>query len=188
MAYDYIYRHGIALEMYYPYIGVKGKYKKSRKFHSPRVSIDGYWEITAGNEYEMSRILQYHPITVAIACHRSFDLYKGGLYKPPRFLFELDMVKLSDESNLEDHPLLEFHEISLVGIGTYNGEPAWLIKNSWGKQWGVGGYAYVSRNRSYVGALGINCWPSYPIIGDHERYEKPRLYKPPAGVIFPKKD
>lgn len=31
MAYDYIYRHGIALEKYYPYTGVKGKYKKSRK-------------------------------------------------------------------------------------------------------------------------------------------------------------
>ncbi|KAF5936928.1 hypothetical protein HYC85_024434 [Camellia sinensis] len=181
MAYDYIYRHGIALEKYYPYTGVKGKYKKSRKFHSPRVSIDGYCEMAAGNEYEMSRILQYHPITVAIAYHRSFDLYKGGLYKPPRFLFELDMVKLSDKSNLENHSLLEFHEICLVGMGTYNGEPAWLIKNSWGKQWGVGGYAYISRNGSYAGALGINCWPSYPIIGDHERYEKPRLYKPPAG-------
>ncbi|XP_028087555.1 cysteine proteinase 3-like [Camellia sinensis] len=144
--------------------------------------------MAAGNEYEMSRILQYHPITVAIAYHRSFDLYKGGLYKPPRFLFELDMVKLSDKSNLENHSLLEFHEICLVGMGTYNGEPAWLIKNSWGKQWVVGGYAYISRNGSYAGALGINCWPSYPIIGDHERYEKPRLYKPPAGVVFPKKD
>ncbi|CAL5438918.1 unnamed protein product [Camellia sinensis] len=100
MAYDYIYRQGIALEKYYPYTGVKGKYKKSRKFHSPRVSIDGYFEMGAGNQYEMSRILQYHPIT--------------------------------------------------VGMGTYNGEPAWLIKNSWGKQWGVGGYAYISHDGSYA--------------------------------------
>ncbi|GMQ01859.1 hypothetical protein CsSME_00048341 [Camellia sinensis var. sinensis] len=62
-------------------------------------------------------------------------------------------------------------------MGTYNGEPAWLIKNSWGKKWGVGGYTYIPHNGSYAEALGINCWPSYPIIDDHKRYEKPRLYK-----------
>ncbi|CAL5349385.1 unnamed protein product [Camellia sinensis] len=86
-------------------------------------------------------------------------------------------MKLSDELDLVNHPLVEFHVICLVGKGTYNGEPVWLIKNSWGQKWGVGGYAYSPRNGSYAGVLGINCFPSFLVIGDHKRYEKPRLYK-----------
>ncbi|KAL7175177.1 hypothetical protein ACSBR2_028892 [Camellia fascicularis] len=35
----------------------------------------------------------------------------------------------------------------------------------------------MPRNGSYAGVLGINCFPSFPVIDDHKRYEKPRLYK-----------
>ncbi|KAF5962036.1 hypothetical protein HYC85_003245 [Camellia sinensis] len=146
-------------------------------FHSPRIFIDGYYGIEAGNEDEMSRILQYHPIIVHIAYHESFDFYKGGVYKPPRFLHRLDIMKLSDEFDLVNHPPVKLHAVCIVGKETYNGEPVWLIKNSWGKDWGISGYAYIPRNGSYAGVLGINCFPSFPIIGDHKRYEKPRLYK-----------
>lgn len=32
------------------------------------------------------------------------------------------------------------HEMAIVGYGTYNGQPVFHVKNSWGAEWGDGGY------------------------------------------------
>ncbi|CAL5418447.1 unnamed protein product [Camellia sinensis] len=52
-----------------------------------------------------------HPEILRIARIASFDCYKGGVYKPPRFLHGLDVMKLSDELDLVNHPLVECHVI-----------------------------------------------------------------------------
>jgi C1A family cysteine protease len=38
------------------------------------------------------------------------------------------------------------HYIQVVGYTRMNGIPVWIIKNSWGTRWGVGGYAYLQAN------------------------------------------
>ena len=37
------------------------------------------------------------------------------------------------------------HAIAVVGYGVDNGTPYWLIKNSWGTDWGNGGYFKLYR-------------------------------------------
>ncbi|TNJ30293.1 Cathepsin L-like protease [Giardia muris] len=40
------------------------------------------------------------------------------------------------------------HQIVIVGYGTYQGQPAWLIRNSWGDSWGDHGFGFVSRGKN----------------------------------------
>mmetsp|Transcript_45909 Transcript_45909/g.120992 ORF Transcript_45909/g.120992 Transcript_45909/m.120992 type:complete len:103 (-) Transcript_45909:81-389(-) len=62
------------------------------------------------------------------ASHRSFQLYKSGVYEEPACTTTTD------------------HCISVWGWGTTaDGEDYWIVKNSWGTSWGLEGYMYMKR-------------------------------------------
>lgn len=54
----------------------------------------------------------------------------------------------------------------IVGYGSVGGEEYWIVKNSWGKEWGENGYLLIKRNVSDewpYGVCAINAAAGYPI-------------------------
>ena len=67
-----------------------------------------------------------HPVAAAMTVFPDFQAYGGGCYDNP------SVAAVN-------------HEVLMVGWDdtACEGEGAWIIKNSWGLGWGIGGYGYV---------------------------------------------
>ena len=76
------------------------------------------------NVDEMKKLLKNGPLITIMRVYQSFLHYKGGIYHP-----------------LDDDPYLGVHCVAVVGYDDEKG--AWLIRNSWGEDWGIDGYAWV---------------------------------------------
>lgn len=137
--------HGIDSEESYPYIAQDGMchFKKS----AVGATCSGFVDISAGDEDALKKaVATVGPISVAIdASVESFKEYKSGVYD-----------ETSCSSTALDHGVL------IVGYGTENGKDYWLVKNSWGDSWGLGGYIKMARNKN--NQCGIATMASYPLV------------------------
>lgn len=72
------------------------------------------------------------------------------------------------------------HAVTVVGYGVIYDIPYWLIKNSWGGDWGHRGYMLMARGNEYgAGMCGIQSYPSYPI----KRTANPAIKADASGEI-----
>ena len=74
---------------------------------------------------------------------------------------QLDSLWFACAENCEEP---QDHAMPVVGYGTTEeGEPYWLLKNSWGQQWGEQGFLKLPRGMPGNGSLGLAANPGYPV-------------------------
>ncbi|KAJ4838032.1 hypothetical protein Tsubulata_019510 [Turnera subulata] len=145
-AFEYIEKYGLTTEKAYPYIGRDEICDKS-KIKDKLVTISGYKALPARDEDSLQAAVARQPVSVAIdAGSIEFQLYSGGIFSG----------YCGTDLN---------HGVLAVGYGEEDGKKYWIVKNSWGEEWGEEGY--VRMERDYVekdGICGIAKQSSYPIM------------------------
>ncbi|XP_020236366.1 senescence-specific cysteine protease SAG39 [Cajanus cajan] len=142
-----IQNHGLNTEASYPYKGVDGKCNaKEEAIHA--ATITGYEDVPTNNEKALQKAVANQPVSVAIdASGSGFQFYKSGVFTGSCGT-ELD------------------HGVTAVGYGaSEDGTKYWLVKNSWGTEWGEEGYIRMQRDvNSDEGLCGIAMLASYPTV------------------------
>merc|ERR1719305_1966675 len=88
---------------------------------------------------------------------------EGTLYADLKIYEELDGVFYHRMGQL-----VGGHAIVIVGWGTKDGLPYWLIRNSWGVNWGDGGHFRIRRGTNECG-IEARVWGASGFAEDDER-------------------
>ncbi|OVA17619.1 Peptidase C1A [Macleaya cordata] len=146
-AFEYIKKNGgLTTEQNYPYKAEDGTCDSSKE-NSHVVTINGHENVPTNDENALMKAVANQPVSVAIDAGGSdFQFYSEGVFTGECGT-ELD------------------HGVAVVGYGTtIDGTKYWIVKNSWGAEWGEKGYIRMQRGVSAEeGLCGIAMEASYPI-------------------------
>ena len=147
LGFQYIIDNGLCTNLSYPYVASD---QECQKGCSSVVNISKYGDLRQNDEFNLQRGVAQQPVSVAIQANkRSFQMYQSGIYS------DLDCGTQLD------------HGVLVVGYGFDfdNDMDYWIIKNSWGPEWGENGYIRIQRNiEDSRGLCGIAMQPSIPIV------------------------
>ncbi|XP_027921053.1 thiol protease aleurain-like [Vigna unguiculata] len=145
-AFEYIkYNGGLDTEEAYPYTGQDGVCKFTSENVAVRV-IDSI-NITLGAEDELKHAVAFaRPVSVAYEVVDDFRFYKKGVYT---------------SNTCGSTPMDVNHAVLAVGYGVEDGVPYWIIKNSWGSNWGDNGYFKMELGKNMC---GVATCASYPVV------------------------
>ncbi|CAI9782060.1 unnamed protein product [Fraxinus pennsylvanica] len=138
--------HGLTTKSNYPRQGVDGTCNKQKEA-SQTAKITSYEDAPVNSETALLKAVANQPVSVAIdASGSAFQFYKSGVFTG------------DCKANLD-------HSVTAIGYGTSeDGTKYWLVKNSWGTNWGEEGYIRMEREiDNKEGLCGIAKEPSYPI-------------------------
>eukprot|EP00253_Pinus_taeda_P025030 PITA_25030 len=149
-AFQYIIDNGgIATEDAYPYTAEAGECSTTKiKSKATTIVIDSFEDVPSNNEEALKKAVAHQPVSVAIeASGQDFQFYLKGVFTG-KCGTELD------------------HGVVVVGYGkSSEGINFWIVRNSWGDEWGEKGYIKMCRNiKAIEGKCGIAMQASYPIM------------------------
>eukprot|EP00079_Xenopus_tropicalis_P009789 XP_002934107.1 PREDICTED: cathepsin S-like [Xenopus tropicalis] len=142
-AFRYMEKYGIMEESSYRYTGQEADCR--RRVHTG-LKVNAIYNVTDGDENVLKNAVgTVGPVSVAVdARQNGFRTYKSGVYFDPYCTLHVT------------------HAVLVVGYGREYGNDYWLVKNSWGVDWGDQGYVKMARNRN--SHCGIANQAFYPTV------------------------
>ena len=132
---------GAVLEADKPFTETDGTCLKS--YNHPYKLTD--WDFIVPGEFSMptvdqikSAIYTYGPVTAGVCAGDAMKSYTTGIFS-------------TDETGTSCYFGGTNHQIDLVGWDDNGGNGYWIMRNSWGPDWGLNGYMYIAYNTSRVG-------------------------------------
>lgn len=138
---------GIETAQAYPYLGSSGNACKENK-EQQQTQFKGYHNVSVCDEAAMRSAVSENPVAVAIdAGGPNFQLYEAGVYQDDQCSNSIDGVN---------------HAVLVVGYGhSEKGGDYWIVKNSWGGGWGLGGYVWMQRGTNQCGIATDVAFPHF---------------------------
>ena len=144
--FDYGRLNSIVLETQYPFFERDSVCPKQELLTHVAVAN---WKVlekkyTHNAEQQLERILhEYGPVSVGVDSTQ-WDNYKSGIFKHEMCTPEID------------------HAVTIVGYT----EKFWIIKNSWGTDWGMDGYIHLEKGHNACGVAEYIAYvtSAYPIV------------------------
>jgi C1A family cysteine protease len=136
---------GITTESNYPYVG-SNQQCNNRAASQKTASIQTYSFVEANNYQALAQAVAQQPVSVLVeADGPDWQSYGGGIVSDPYCGTSLD------------------HAVLAVGFEFNNNPPFWIVKNSWGSNWGEAGFIRIEIVDG-DGICGVNMQPTFPIV------------------------
>jgi KDEL-tailed cysteine endopeptidase len=143
-AFFYVSEDDLRSEEHYPYKQEKQTSCLGNK--TAGYSIDDYAYVDGRNGSDTVRkALLTYTLAATINIGNEFKSYQSGIFSGP-----CGTIK---------------HAVAIIGYGVENGLKYWLIKNSWGVEWGEAGFARISSEND----CGLLYVLMYPHVEDHKQ-------------------
>jgi len=135
---DYAKNTGITTESCFPYSATDSSCNKCSNWNLDSVKDSDYYAISLTNDLQENirlikeAVVNYGPVEVGFYVYADFPDYSGGIYQHTTENF------------------LGGHAVSIVGFGKYDGRDYYIVKNSWGLNWGENGYFRIFADDSII--------------------------------------
>jgi cathepsin H len=155
-AFEYIkYSGGLDLERTYPYKGDQSDGLCKTTIGQVGAVVAEVFNITSYDEADLEYAVQYiGPVSIAYQVSSDFRFYDHGVY---------DSYNVTTNSTMCGHtPMDVNHAVVAVGLDeTEGGIPFYIVRNSWGTNWGMEGYFWIKRGENLC---GLSDCASFPIV------------------------
>lgn len=129
LGYEYAIRaNGLVLERDYPYTGTDGRCEVPYAFRKAHFS--SYVRVEPNSQEAVLEALQTGPLTISVWA-TPMQFYSRGIFSGCDY-----------SKNMAIN-----HAVQLVGYGTEAGKDYWIVRNSWGANWGEKGYIRLLREK-----------------------------------------
>lgn len=145
-AFDWVQSNGgLEVNENYPYEVYPDRCRQDKN-KMYRIQLKGYMSVKPATEENiMTACYLEGPLTVAVNA-LPFRDYQEGIFSDPECS--------GNEDDLH-------HAMLLVGWGEDPQDgPYWILRNSWGKNWGEGGYIRISRRDNMCGIMTFPVFPA----------------------------